>query len=435
MVTATAEIQPEVKGTILDPYELNRMRPAELMYGLREKGYVNRVGDRVLTPDEIVDGAYGYSPSQLIHAMRRNMQAETGHLQPNHRRRLRYFSEVHFVPPRLREKMANYVGVTLLPGDGRSSFPLGTEYWDIDKLSVMTHNTRLARDNGDGHKIDHFDVRIHIIELDRDTGHIYVGGDYEIDGEVYSRTLLSRSLAYEPRSRDLRSIPSDRKDIIDAALSLQEDVKLMAASNYSRQTTPLFPKLFLAFKKTPADALDVFDPDLYPDTVPSGYTAALRRMTVSNVIWWLRRGCSSQLEDSSPLTWPEELQARLRCINYECFDGWPTLSSMLDPAYSDFLLNWSLQRAYIDHEDFYMLPLSMYTPDDPAIKRADCVFANVKDFLGRNVPLVDGSRDVEYSLAKIQVVRLPLSGELFGETSNIAYDFSSAELEREFEMR
>lgn len=390
----------------MDARELDRLRPAELLQALRRLNLRNRLGDRVLGNQDVLEGCNGYTPAQLIRALRQQIDRNTQHLKPFLRRKVRYFYQVQMCPQSLRAKMAPLIGLTYLPGGGRQVFPENTDFWDLDRLEVMTLATRLDRLSRNGEPIAQCEVKLHLVELDRQAGTIKIGGSELVDDQPVHRTVLSRIFSLAP-GRSPEVVPSNRHDVVEAGLALHEVVEMAAVGGGMVQTVPVFPEVYLGFK-----ALD--------DAQITEATPALKAAAYAGIMQWLRAGCPYPQPTADIPTWGKELQARLRQLDPNQLSSWADIAAALPAEELPYLLAWTVEKNVQTFDGHVLLPLSLLPAS--SVVGANRVFVSLKGMLGRE-PV--GGRFEDGGLGRLQVVHL--DGPAQAVAGLYAFDFLGAE--------
>jgi len=405
---------------------IERAKPGDLRRTIRRIGLRNVIDGRQFDPLAFAEGQDGFEPSQILSAARRQLHLRTRHLHESARLRVRYFFQAQMSPQPVRDAIheKGLSALTILPGFGRRQFPLDTVYRSIDALQILTLTMRRDRPNDIGSLTDHFDVRLHVMELDRVEGLIRVGGSYP-DPETsqpYSRTVLSRDFSREP-GRSHQAVPRSRVDVIDAALYAHESLETAAVSEMGYQRLPMFPKLYLGFKS---------------DEIPVHDTPALRRSAMSHILKWMRKGLAPELGSAKYEAWQLAVIPKLRVVDPDSLEDWTSLSATLGRADSEFLLAETLLRSIVEHQvdkdTFLYLAQLAFFPRS-AIKEVvddvSDVFARINDHLGRETFTPDGAPFTDRRFAKTQVMQLTQN---LGEVGSLRFDFDSTEIGKEDEF-
>jgi hypothetical protein len=394
-----------------NPEVAKNAKPTVLVDSLRSLNVRAQLDGSVFGMDALVDGWNGFSGPQLVSALRQQFWRQIAHLPAASRRRLRYLA-----PRRLRQLMADYVAVTFLPGLGRSNFPRGIEFWDLERVECLSLSLTLDVPAPHG-TIDRYETRLHRLELDpRNWGRIKLGGSYVEDGVPHSRTMLSRMLSTEP-GRTMTSVPPSRVDVIESSIAAHEDVELAASGGWVGSRRPVFPEVYLGFPG---------------DDFPVQFGPALERRAYQNVDRWLRHGCPRLPFARHMDAWPDDMQERLHGIDPDQLSGWSTVAGILSADDASFLLGWSALDALRKYDGLHLAPASIVEP--AGFAQAKRAYMRVADHLGRDVTQEDGTRSVDAQSASIQVIRLTSAGELAGTAGSIDYDLASNELGMEAVM-
>lgn len=398
---------------------VERAKPGDLRQAIRRLALRTSIDGRYFGTKAFIEGQHGFAPCEILHAARRQLNHRTKHLHESARLRVRYFCTAQMCPQVIRDAIYDkgLCALTILPGFGRQ-FGKGCIFKAVDALQVMTLNMRRNRPNDCGMLTDHFDIRLHTMELDRNEGVIRVGGSKLVDDQPFSRTVLSRDFSREP-GRSNQSVPRNRVDVIEAALGCIEALESAAVSNdMGYQSAPILPKVYLGFKD---------------GAVPRFDTPALRRSAMSHLLKWMRRGLAPEQGSAGSIVWQLAVIPKLLTVDPDSLEDWTSMTELLGPTDAGFLLDWMLEKGIIEHDGLHLVPASFFPKD--AIKGVmadvDEVFVRVNDHLGREQFTPEGALVVDRRYAKLQVMQLD---KPMGEIGTVKFDFSTTEVGKEGEF-
>lgn len=398
---------------------VERAKPGELRKIVKRLNLRTVIDGRRFEQRAFIEGQGGFSPEQILFAGRRQTHLRIRHLHDGARLRFLYFvlaqGALQVVRDAIFEK--GLLGLTILAGHGRR-FPKGSVYRSIDSLQVMTYNMRRDRPNDAGVLTDHFDVRLHVLELNRSDGTIHLGGSELINGQPYSRTVLSRDFSREP-GRSHQAVSRARVDVIENALACHEALETASVSTeMGYQKVPVLPKLYLGFKDC---------------EVPEFDTPSLRRAAMSHVIKWMRRGLAPESGSADMMAWQMSVIPKLMEIDSDSLEDWRSLSAILGSQDADAILTWVFHKGISEHEGLYLVPVSFFPKDyiGEVMPNVADVFVRLNDHLGRESFAFDGDTFVDRRYAKVQVLQLAKDQ---GTIGNLKFDLASTEVGREEEF-
>lgn len=398
---------------------VERAKPGDLRRTIRRLGFRNTIEGRHFDASAFADGQHGFSPEQILSAARRQLHLKTRHLHENARLRVRYFYQAQMSPQPVRDAIHNkgLSAMTILAGHGRR-FPKNCTFRSLDSVQLMTLTMRRDRPNDAGMLSDHFDVKLHVMELDRQEGVIRLGGSGLVDNQPFSRTVMSCDFSREP-GRSHQAVPRARVDIIEAALACHESLETAAVSEeMGYQRTPVLPRLYVGFKD---------------GAVPKFDTPALKRSAMSHVLKWMRKGLAPEPGSAGTVAWQTTVIPKLMTIDPDSLEDWSTLSTLLGASDSEYLLTWMLEKSITEHDGLHLVPLSFFPKDSIREIMADVdeVYVRVNDHLGREQFTFEGATLIDRRLGKLQTLQLPQDT---GTIGNVRFDFTSTEVGKEHEF-
>jgi hypothetical protein len=411
----------------LTDWFIDRVKPGDLRREMQRLALRTFIDGRQFDSNAFIEGQHGYSPEQILRAGQHQFHMLTRHLQERYWRRANYFM-TQLSPWVIRDAIFNkgLSGFTILAGHDRQ-FPAGVIYMPIDSVQVMTYTMRRNRPNDSGRMTDHFDVRVHTMQLDSTRGVVLLGGSDSLKGQTYSRTVLSRDYSREP-GRSHRAVPQEDIEVIDAAAALHAAIESAAvSSDMGYQRVPVLPRVYLGFKDA-ATALPAVETT----------TTSLRRTAVSFVLKWMRKGLALDPGSADMLDWQRSVVPQLMTVDPDNIEDWSTLSSILGPVNSVFLLNQMLDKNITqlkmdDGQLLELLPAAFFTKETivAVLPSVEQIFVRVNDHLGRERFRYDGSTEIDRCDGRLQVLQL-IRDE--GSVGNIEFDFTSTEvgMEQEF---
>jgi hypothetical protein len=401
--------------------KLSKMRPAEMLQGLKRYGLRTRLGGTKIPLESTIYGYGDMSARQVIVALRRQVRDLTLRMHHHVRRRVKYFWQCQMVPYETRRRMANYLAMTIMPGNGLLTFPRATKFWDIERLEFLTLSTRLSRPvvrtGCDPFNVDHFDVRLNVCEIAPEFKAIYLGGaGIDANGSPFSRCILSRSATFEPGCDPL-AIPLERPDVIDNMIALHEHLEISLVDHMTEQTTPRFPDVWLGFPEDVEIRMEVTD--------------GLKQYAYQRVREWLMRG--QPLNENQPefKCLPPERLARLAEVDPCSLSGWDALEKHLGAEAAGIVLadTWSGCRRR--HEGVLVLPAIFfnYDSEQKLWEKATRFLVDIEPYLGQQIITPDGRDDLDMSHSSIQIIRLGVPEvPPHGRIGYWHYDFSETEI-------
>lgn len=408
----------------LDARFIHGATPGELRRAIRQLGLRDVIDGRRFDPIAFIEGQYGFEPAQILSAARLRLHWRTQHLCDDDRLRVRYFFQAQLSPQPVRNAIheKGLSALTILPGFERQHFPLGTVYLSINALQLLTLTMQRWRPNDIGTLTDHFDVKLHVMELDRTEGVVHIGGSYMVKSQPYGRTRVSRDFSREP-GQSPQAVPKNRFDVIDAALAAHELLETTAVSEMGYQQLPVLPKLYLGFRSK---------------VIPCYDTPALRRSAMSHVVMWMRKGLVPELGADKHVSWQYPVILKLRTVDPDSLEDWTSLYAILGEEDSEALLVATLRKSIVEHQDkmnnsFYLAQLAFFPQSaiKEVINNVGDVFARVDDHLGWETFTPDGEPSTDYRYGKIQVMQL---AQNLSEVGGLHLNLDSTELGKEGEF-
>ncbi len=328
------------------------------------------------------------------------------------RRQLWHTFQVQVQPPRLRQRMGRFLGLTFLPGRRRHAFVPGEQFVPLSFLRALTLTVRPHR-LANGQVIDMFDVKLHLLQLDVESGALLVGGP---------GTVLAKYFSFTPaRHPGRQTLSLDNVAVLEGALALHEAMEQAAIDGVGAQTAPVFPEVFLGFRARDEMAVE--------------YSEALQRQILRQTDAWCRRG--------RPTSWPElpgltELNGSLGRPPR----SWPEMVAQVGEPTGKFLQEQAWDQSIVEQGGLVLVPAGLFEPYSAQrpVRRAWQTFAHLPPHLmGREVTAAAGERRLDDNLARAQVIwrhHLCRGGcppeqsrpGLPGPTDNIDYDFTSVPL-------
>jgi len=190
------------------------------------------------------------------------------------RRKLWHTYQVQMQPACLRQRMRRFLGLTFLPGRRLQAFEPGEPFVPLSfprvlSLAVRPHRLR------NGTVIDMFDVKLHLMQLDVESGAVIIGGP---------STVMSKYFNFLPsHDPDRLTLAVGNVAVVDGALALHEAMEQVAIDGIGAKAAPVFPDVYLGFGTR--------------DQVGIEYSESLQRRVLRQIDAWFRRG--------RPTAWPE----------------------------------------------------------------------------------------------------------------------------------
>lgn len=223
-----------------------------------------------------------------------------------------------------------------------------------------------------------FDVKLHALDLDIESGAIMVGG---------LTTLMAKHFNFAPsRDPDRLTLPLDNVAVVEGALALHEAMEQAAIDGVGTQTAPVFPDVYLGFRAR--------------DELSIEYSEALQRRVLRQTDAWFRRG--------RPTSWPAlpglaEVNGSLQRPSR----SWAEMVAHVGDSTGRFLLEQAWDLSVVEHARLFLVPAEYFEPYSAQrpVRRALRAFAQFPSHLmGHDVIAADGERVVDDNLARAQVV-------------------------------
>lgn len=326
-------------------------------------------------------------------------------------RMLRHIYQVRLQPHILRRRLQKFFGLSFLPGRRLDAFPDREQFVPLSFPRALTLAVRPHR-LANGAVIDMFDLKLHTLQLDVESGAAVVGG---------RGTLMAKFFNYPPITRpDRLGIGIDNVAVLDGGLSLHRMLEDAAVNGSGAQTAPTFPRVYLGFRTR--------------DEVAIEYSEALQRHVLRQVDAWFRRGRPAAWQDLPAL-------AETSIALYGPARNWQDLIAQVGEQTCKFLQEQAWDQSIVFHEGLFLVRHDFFEPYSPQrpVRRSSQAFAQFAPHLmGREVIQPDGERIVDDHLARAQVIlrcRHGSSGRgphdqamagLIGSTDGYDYDFTSA---------
>jgi hypothetical protein len=423
-VTTSQSIwQPEGFNAVVEK-SLMRLRPAEMLQAMKRNGLRTRIGDVRIPLNSTLFGFGDWSPIDVLVKLRKQVsELPVAHNNYILWRRIWYFWQCQMVPFEARQRMADLFVFSILPGDGSTTFPKDTTFWDIEKLEFISLSMRLSRPvikpNCDPFAVDHFDVRLNVCDVDRDYGGIYLGGSLiNKNNEASSRCILSRMATFEPGC-DPMALPLERSDVIDNLIMLHEHLEnSLVMENIVEQSMPKLPQVWLGFEEK-----DIPEMEESP---------GLKARACASVVAWLRSASPLGNSVKQPeFAWADKISnvSRLTECDYTQL-AWQDIASCLGDEDSKLVLADTYNHCQRRFDGLTVVPANFFNHNSPQKPwaKASRYLADIEAMLGRFSIDNEGQEQESPGYAKVQILRLAQREQLPVGVSGVwQYDFSAAE--------
>jgi hypothetical protein len=331
--------------------------------------------------------------------------------------------------------MRRFWGLTFIPSRRLSSFPVRSSH-DSSGAFVELHDlvaqTLTIRPHAlrEGTVVDMFDVKLHWLQVDPESGLVYVGGSGQYrDGRRFSRCSFARYFNYTPfRGAQDQILCSNHGPIVDAAMCMHAAMEMAAVQGMCVRDRPEFPRIYLGFPR--------------PDTVDFEQSPALEHLAFRAVDRWFRLGAR---EGGTLGQCLHQAKKKLRYPGR----SWADVARQLgdDDARAVLMHAWDSEE--INHEGLTLLPLEFFNfySEQRPVRKSIRIFARMDSALlgreslriversfhdaeGNVLTRLDTVTESESALARPQVLRAG-DNALVRTHDGFDFDFTAVPLHSE----
>lgn len=353
--------------------------------------------------------------SQMLHFLSRQPKV----LQ----QKVMHVYQLRLMPERMRRQAYSFWSLTFMATREDAAFAPNQRFVPLQDARAIVLFLRDHRYRGNV-VAPMWDLKILRWDVNLDTHECHLGGNFKGDnGCPISRATDAWLFNNTPVPVQHRlCVHQNQTGLIDTALDMHWGVEQACAGGRGQYPAgPVFPQVYVGL--TSHDAVD-------QDPNAPGLRAAAHR----EVLLWTQAG--------RPRTWPRfpmlvqeqvntitgERQPPLAASIRDPGDCWEDLALSLVDDQESFLLLSARELYEVEHDGLTLIPLSFFTPGDPAKPLLNCVrlYLDFQGLLGR--PSTDTRFDTpnrRSCLSRIQTIYLPTRDHLVAAWGGVEYDLLS----------